>query len=140
VVSGQSDPEDEVVKRFYGAWRYVGATLDGKPPPGRGANPKGIIYYDPSGVMVVQVAPDKERGKAGSAPTPEEARAALAGYIAYFGTYSVDERAGTVTHHRHGSVQPGDVGDLVRGYEFVGDRLILRPPGTAYEVIWERIK
>jgi hypothetical protein len=36
-------------------------------------------------------------------------------------------------------VQPGDAGDLVRGYAFVGDRLILRPPGTTYEVIWERI-
>src|SRR5262245_18254602 len=56
-----------------------------------------------------------------------------------FGTYSVDERAGTVTHRRHASVQPGDVGDLVRGYAFEGDRLILRPPGTTYEVIWERI-
>jgi hypothetical protein len=28
----------------------------------------------------------------------------------------------------------------VRGYELVGDRLILRPPGTTYEVIWERIR
>jgi len=28
----------------------------------------------------------------------------------------------------------------VRGYEFVGDRLILRPMGTTTEVIWERIK
>jgi hypothetical protein len=90
--------------------------------------------------MSVQVAPDRERGKAGSAPTPEEAQAALLDYIAYFGTYTVDERARTVTHRRQGSVQPGDVADLVRGYEFVGDRLILRPPGTNYEVVWERIK
>ena len=37
-------------------------------------------------------------------------------------------------------MQPGDVADLVRGYEFAGDRLILRPPGTTYEVVWERIK
>ena len=29
---------------------------------------------------------------------------------------------------------------LVRGYEFAGDRLILRPAGTNAEVIWERIK
>jgi hypothetical protein len=135
VVSGQGNSESEVVKRLCGAWRYVGATIDGKPRPAR----KGIIYYDPSGAMVVQVAPEKERGKAGSAPTPEESHAALADYVAYFGTYSVDERAGTVTHRRHASVQPGDVGDLVRGYAFVGDRLILRPPGTTYEVIWERI-
>ncbi len=135
-MSGQSNPKSEVVERLCGAWRYVGAMIDGKPRPRR----RGMIYYDRSGAMVVQVAPDQQRGKAGSAPTPEEAHAALADYVAYFGTYSVDERAGTVTHHRHASVQPGDVGDLVRGYEFVGDRLILRPPGTTYEVIWERIR
>ena len=90
--------------------------------------------------MAVQVAPDRERKKAGAKPTPEEAQTALADYIAYFGTYSIDEQARTVTHHRHGSVQPNDTADLVRGYEFAGDRLILRPPGTTYEVIWERFK
>ena len=137
-MSGQVNGEG--AKRLHGAWRYLGSNTDGKPTPGRGANPKGIIYYDPSGSMVVQVAPDKERSKAGAAPTPDEAQAALSGYIAYFGTYTVDEKAATVTHHRQASVQPGDVADLVRGYEFAGDRLILRPPGTTYEVVWERIK
>ncbi|MFL6799644.1 MAG: lipocalin-like domain-containing protein [Xanthobacteraceae bacterium] len=127
-------------KQLHGAWRYVGATLDGKPRADRGANAIGIIYYDPSGVMSVQVAPDRERRKAQVEPTSEEAKAALTGYIAYFGTYSVDEAARTVTHHRQGSVQPGDTADLVRGYEFQGDRLILRPPGTTYAVVWERIK
>jgi hypothetical protein len=92
-------------------------------------------------MMVVQVAPDRERNKAGSEPTPEEAKNALTGYIAYFGTYTIDEAARTVTHHRQGSVQPGDAADLVRGYEFEGDdRLILQPPGSTYRVVWERIK
>ena len=137
-MSGQAGSHGEAARRFLGAWRYVGSTIDGKPRPGRGANPKGIICYDPSGHMSVQVAPDRKRGKAGSEPTPEEAKAALADYIAYF-TYSVDEHARTVTHHRHASVQPGDVGELVREYEFSGDRLILRPLGTTHEVVWERI-
>ena len=78
--------------------------------------------------------------KAGDKPTADEAKAALDGVVAYFGKYSVDETARTVTHHRQGSVQPGDKGDLIRGYEFVGDRLILRPLGTTTEVHWERIK
>jgi hypothetical protein len=130
----------EAARRFHGAWRYVESTLDGKPPPGRDGGGKGIIYYDPSGAMVVQVAPNQARAKVGSEPTPEEAKAALAGYVAYFGTYSVDPRARTVTHHRQGSVQPGDVADLVRGYEFVGERLILSPPGSTYQVVWERIR
>jgi hypothetical protein len=136
VVSAQGKPDGEGANRLFGAWRYVGAKVDGKPISG----PKGIIYYDPSGYMSVQVAPDRKRGKAGSEATPDEAKAAIDGYIAYFGTYSIDERAQTVTHHRQGSVQPGDVADLVRGYEFTGDRLILRPLGSTREVIWERIK
>jgi hypothetical protein len=136
VVSGSSDD----TRRFHGAWRYLGATENGKPRADRGANAYGIIYYDPSGAMSVQVAPDRERPKAASEPTPAEAKAALTGYVAYFGRYTIDERARTVTHHRQGSVQPGDTADLVRGYEFSGERLILRPPGTTYEVVWERIK
>jgi hypothetical protein len=136
----QGKPNGEAAKRFFGAWRYVASNVDGKPVAGRGVSPKGLIYYDPSGHMGVHVAPDLERGKAGSEPTPEEAKAALKGYVSYFGTYSIDEQAGTVTHHRTSSVQPGDVADLVRGYEFTGDRLILRPLNTTQEVIWERIK
>ena len=108
--------------------------------PGRGAEPKGIIYYDPSGAMAAQIAPDRRVRMAGPEPTPEEAKAALADYVAYFGTYTIDERAGTITHHRQASVQPGELTDYVRTYEFAGDRLILRPVGTRQEVVWERFK
>jgi hypothetical protein len=90
--------------------------------------------------MVVQVSPGNETAKAGAKPTGEEALAALDGYIAYFGTYSIDAVAQAVTHHRQGSVQPGDTADLVRRYTIEGDRLTLSPPGTNYEVNWERIK
>ena len=127
-------------QRLIGSWRHIGSTTSGKPRAERGSAPKGIIIYDGHGHMACQVAPDREVTKAGTTPSGEEAKAALDGHIAYFGTYSVDERARTVTHHRQGSVQPGDKGDVVRGYEFVNDRLILRPIGTTTEVIWERIK
>ena len=75
-----------------------------------------------------------------AAMTPQEAFTAVKDYIAYFGTYTVDEQAGIVTHHRHDSLQPGDAGDLVRKYEFAGDRLVLRAPNSTLEVTWERIK
>jgi hypothetical protein len=127
-------------QRLIGSWRYVGSTVDGEPRSERGADPKGIIIYTDHGHMACHVAPDREVTRAGKEPTGDEARAALANHIAYFGTYSVDETARTVTHHRLGSVQPGDKGDVVRGYEFAGDRLILRPVGTTQEVLWERIK
>jgi hypothetical protein len=127
-------------QRLIGSWRYLGTTFDGKPDTARGANPKGIIIYDIHGHMACHVAPDRDVRRAGNEPTPEEAMAALANHIAYFGTYTVDEGARTVTHHRYGSIQPGDKGDIVRGYQFDGDRLTLRPVGTTQEVLWERIK
>jgi hypothetical protein len=120
-----------------GTWRYVDATLDGKSTRPNG---KGMIYYAPSGEMMCQVFPGNEVRKAGAKPTPDEALAALDGAIAYFGTYTIDERAQTVTHHRLGSVQPGDTADLVRGYTIDGDKLRLNPPGTNYVVHWERLK
>ncbi len=135
-----SEQTQSAAQRLVGSWRYAGSTLDGKPFPDRGASAKGIIIYDAHGHMACHVAPDREVTRAGKEPTGEEAKAALADHIAYFGTYSVDEHARTVTHHRQGSVQPGDKGDVVRGYEFVGDRLILRPVSTTREVIWERIR
>ncbi len=131
--------QGEVAKKLIGAWRYVGTRIHGGNWD-RGANPKGMIYYGPHGEMAVQIAPDVERKRAGAQITPEEALTALKDYIAYFGTYTVDEAAGTVTHHRHDSLQLDDKADLVRRYEFIGDRLVLRPPNSTMEVTWERIK
>jgi hypothetical protein len=127
VVSGASHP-------LQGAWRYVMSTLDGKSTRPDGA---GMIYYGPSGEMICHVSP-RNVPRAGEKPTAEEALASLDGHVAYFGTYSIDETAKTVTHHRKGSMQPGDLHDLVRRFRFEGNRLILNPPGTNYEVIWER--
>ena len=141
VAEARSEPmQSDVARRFVGIWRYVGTSIDGKPRPNRGANPKGYIFYAASGEMAAQIAPDRANPMAGATPTPEEAKAALADYVSYFGTWSLDERAGTVTHHRIASVQPGPLTAYVRSYEFKGDRLILRPVGTTQEVVWERIK
>ena len=134
-----SAAEGEIRRKLQGAWRYVGTRLNGKSWD-RGANPKGMIYYGPHGEMSVQIAPDVVRTRAANVMTPDEAFLALKDYIAYFGTYSVDESAGTVTHHRQATIQPGDAGDFVRRIEFIGDRLVLRPPNSTLEVTWERIK
>ena len=130
---------DELAARLMGAWRYIGANVKGQRRD-NGPDPKGMIYYGPHGEMMVQIAPDVARKRAGAVATPEEAKHALSGYIAYLGTYSIDAAAGTVTHHRQASLQPGDEGDLVRRCEFKGDRLSLWSADNSLEVIWERIK
>ena len=111
--------------KLIGSWRYIGTRINGGNWD-RGANPKGMIYYGPHGEMAVQIAPDVERRRAGAEMTPEEAKIALKDYIAYFGTYTIDEQAGTVTHHRHDSLQPGDKGGFGPPL-----RIRRRPPGAA---------
>ena len=129
--SGQSAPTSEEAKRFIGTWRLISDTST------------GLMYYDGLGNMAAQVMPSRSRAKyAGTQPTPDEAKEAITGYLAYFGTYSVNEGAHTITHHRKANINPGQVGDdVVRGYEFApGDRVILTPAGSANQVTWERMK
>ena len=141
---GQSAPGAGAAARFVGTWRLVSIEANGRPDPNRGAHPTGLIYYDGAGNMAVQIMPDRARPRyAGAQPTADEAGAALIGYTAYFGRYSVDERARTVTHHRQGSLNPGQVGgDAVRRYEFAaGDRLVLTPlENPTTHLTWERIR
>ena len=134
---GQTAPQDEVAKRFIGMWRLVSG-----PTPARGQNPTGFIVYDKSGNMAAQIMPDRPRPKFGAAqPTPDEAKEALIGYTAYFGTYTVDAGAKTVTHYRTGNINPGATATVVRRFEFVGDdRVILRPVENENILIWERVK
>ena len=108
-------------KRFIGTWRLVSDL----------------------GNMAAQVMPNRSRPKyAGVQPTPEEAKEAITGYLAYFGTYTVDESVRTITHHRKANVNPGQVGDdVVRAYVFgAGDRVILTPTGSTNQIVWERAK
>lgn len=133
----------EDAKRFVGTWKLVSIEA-ATPDPMRGANPIGLIQYDAAGNMAVQIMPDRDRPKwkQGESPTPEQAKDTLAGYTAYFGTYTLDEKARTVSHHRKGSLNPGGVGvDLVRRYELVGDRLILTPvENPSLHLTWERVR
>ena len=118
----------DTARRFVGAWLLISPTE------------KGMIYYDGSGHMIVQSAPKRSRPQVGTKPTPAEALDALDGYFAYFGTYTIDEAASTVTHHQVDTVQPGGPVDVVRAYEFQSDtRLILRPLEGGADIVWERI-
>jgi hypothetical protein len=133
-------------KRLVGGWRLVSALANGTVKPERGQSPTGLIFYDPSGWMSVNIKGDHPPIElAGETPTPEESHATLRTYWAYFGTYTVDEAAKTVTHHRIGSVNPGwqRHPDYVRAYEFVGEnRVVLRPQApvrNGNELVWERL-
>jgi hypothetical protein len=100
-----------------------------------------MVIYDATGVMSLQIMPDVaiRRAFAAKEPTAEEARAAFTGYQAYFGTYSVDPVAKTVTHHLDANLDPGQIDNRTRTYEFIGpDKLVLRI--NSRTLTWQRVK
>jgi hypothetical protein len=92
--------------------RADGSVID---DPGYGPNPGGYIAYDRAGLMSVQFM-KRDRPK----------DVGTAGYNAYFGPYTVDEKAKTGTHHVEENLNPGDVGkDNVRNVTIERDTLTL---------------
>lgn len=141
VAAAQGRSQAELRKPFIGTWKLVSIT-GGANPANRGPKPTGVIMYDADGYMNVQIAPDRPRPTLTGAPTAEQALEAIRGYTAYFGTYTVDEQARTVTHHREGMLDSGAV-DYVRRYEMSpdGNRVTLIPvggTGPETRLTWER--
>jgi len=129
-VTGAQTPARDT-SRFVGTWRLVSDTTT------------GMMIYDNLGNMAAQVMPNRVRRKyAAAEPTPEEAKDAITGYLAYFGTYTVDEQTRIVTHHRKANINPNQVGDdVVRAYVFESnDRLVLTPAGSTNKIVWERAR
>ena len=124
---------DGLRARLLGAWRLLDVVeepIDGS-PVGRphGEQPRGLILYAPDGYMSVHIEERVREPVAGAdwtALTPEEFAAEARSYFAYAGRFSVDEAAGTVTHHVELSLFPGWVGlSMPRVVELDGDRLVL---------------
>lgn len=145
---------DEAAFEFVGAWRLL--SCEARDSRGQvqypfGERATGQLFYDGAGNMSAQLmkadrtrfaARDPARG------TDAEVRDAFAGYVAYFGTYSIDDEKSTVTHRVTGASFPNWVGvDLVRHYTFDdGGRLRLSTPpievggqSLDYVLLWERM-
>ena len=134
------------MNKFTGAWRLV--SFEEHRPYGEidypyGRNPAGLLIYDATGRMSVQVMrSDRAPLSSNNAEEAlsEEIRAAIEGFTAFFGAYEIDEDASTITHHVEGHIFPNSVGkSLKRSFEFSDDRLILKPTPMR-QVIWERIR
>jgi hypothetical protein len=96
--------------------------------PVLGQQPLGRLYYDASGGMMLQMMRTGRTAAIGKPAHPEDAAnpRAVLGYDAYFGTYTVNEAEGTVTHHVQGSLFPEDLGkEFVRLFTLDGDTLTL---------------
>ena len=74
---GQSRSESEGANRVVGMWRLVSIVQEGEQAPNRGPRPTGLIVYDASGQMSVQIMPDRIRPKFAAADPFGEAEIVL---------------------------------------------------------------
>ena len=102
-----------------GSWVLVSRedrAADGRrvPEPTLGSDPVGFLVYDAHGNMAAQLMRRSRDAAAGTTARPAQAgtgnSGSVDGYDAYFGTYTVDLDAHTVTHHLVGALLPQDVG------------------------------
>jgi hypothetical protein len=155
--AGQAQPSER--RNLIGVWELVSlqdSRRNGDVLDWMGKKPSGSLIYSPDGRMAIQIMRDPP-AVAGSmwssegrvllpSASPSDVRDAYSGYYAYFGTWEVDERAHTVTHHVRASLRSGEVGArYVRPYELAGEQLRLRYPVNASDsdpwtrlLVWRR--
>jgi hypothetical protein len=103
--------------------------------PFLGGDPLGILCFGP-GHFAAQFM-KRDRSGVESVPQPSETRnntVAVDGYDGYFGTYTINEIAGTVTTHLEGSISPRNVGNIYIGdVRLMNDDLIIQLPTTTVD-------
>jgi hypothetical protein len=124
-----------------GAWRVISA--EDRLESGEvasypwGRKPVGLVIFD-SGQVSIQIMARDRPPWPPAASTPEamksEMEAQLGSYIAYFGSYTVDEKEKSVLIDVRGGWRPSYAGTKQkRFYVLDGDRLILGPAPRAAE-------
>jgi hypothetical protein len=124
-----SSTRNSLGRRLVGRWRLVSYTAqsddDAPPVHPLGASAKGVLDYSREGNVSVHIMGE--------------------GYFAYYGYYSVDEKAATVTHHLELCSERSLAGaSNLRQIALEGARLVLSGPmqldGRPHtiRVVWER--
>ena len=136
-----------------GTWRLVsridvGANGERRPDPALGEDPIALLFYDRSGNFAAQFM-KRDRStvvEVVGGPAKNNSRA-KDGYDAYFGSYTVDDAAGTVTQKLAGALSKENVGHvLTRGMSVDGDELKIELETTSVDgepvtrtLRWQRV-
>lgn len=140
-------------EQFVGTWKLISFELqraDGAVSYPLGENPAGAIMYDAHGHMSGHVMLRDRPAFVSEDPlqgSTEEVRTAIEGYMAYCGTYDVNEQKRTIAHILECSLFPNWVGTIqTRFFEFSENRLRLTTPpltlGGHQQIVhalWERL-
>lgn len=142
---------DGIIEKLYGTWHLVSyeSRIGQDVSYPFGNNAIGQLKYGPEGKMSAQLM-KSDRSKITSIDVyvGSEQELTEIGYLAYFGTFDVDENKGIVTHFVEGSLFPKWVGTkLTRQFELQENRLTLTTPPiqTGGEqiisvLVWEKIE
>jgi hypothetical protein len=131
-----------------GTWRLVEFwDRDSVGTPKRyayGEHPTGYFVYDPTGHVSIQIQQGppptivaSNRGEDWfQTAAPEELRATVRAYRAYFGTYTIDRAAGVVIHQVEGDSRGLYTGSAQRRkFRLVGDSLTIGNDSTTRRVL-----
>lgn len=143
--------EAQPPNKVLGTWRMLSAQLDpqGRNIPAYGPRPNSLLVFTED-LHVIEVMTDstvpKFASKVRGNGTAEENRAAMAGGIGWFGTYTVDAQGDLSGDRVDGSTFPNWVGDVRTNKDIQlvveGDRMretFLRPEGTQVVITWQRV-
>jgi lipocalin-like protein len=148
---GNDQKTGSLQQRMQGTWTLASNVLDqgGNKTEPYGPGAKGSVVLTNNGRVILAITRadiPKFASNNRTTGTPEENKAAVAGSIAYFGTYTVNDADKILTMHLEGSSFPNWVGtDQKRTIELSGDELKFintapsGGPGTI-TVTWKRVK
>jgi hypothetical protein len=137
-----------------GTWRLlsrtdVAANGERRADPALGEDPIAVLFYDRSGNFAAKFM-KRDRSAAADLVAAGPARnnsRAKDGYDAYFGSYTIDDAAGTVTQRLAGALSKENVGHvLTRGMTVEDDKLKIELETTSLDgepvtrtLLWVRI-
>jgi hypothetical protein len=126
-------PTTNLAAAIVGIWKLksredVDATGHVRIDPFLGADPLGILCFGPTHFAAQFMKRDRSRQEnILQRVQAKNNTAGVDGYDAYFGTYSIDETAGTLTTYLEGSISPINIGaTYVRNARVVGNELFIR--------------
>ena len=133
-------PTIHLAAAILGIWKLksredVDATGNVQIDPFLGRDPLGILCFGPTHFAAQFMKRDRSRQENMlQRVQAENNTVGVDGYDAYFGTYSIDETAGTLTTHLEGSISPANIGaTYVRDARVVGNELFIRLQTSALD-------
>jgi hypothetical protein len=153
LLSGPTLAQQKSLKdQLVGSWVLVSAfqmTKEGGKSDRWGPNPKGFAVFEANGRYSFMISRSDIPKFASANPnqaSAEEAKAAIQGMTAHFGTWSIDEATKTLTTNIEAASLPNLNGGAQKRIisSITADELRYTNPasqiGTVDEVIWKRVK